>query len=95
MDPLYIFLSVINMKGPDLKQREEGQIKKTQFEDSRSNGFVFMRKLIFFTLGKVLFYISKLNNFNGSIYVFSSSIWLSPSCVLFIFQLKQVQDTLS
>lgn len=37
-------------------QREEGQIKKTQFEDSRSNDFVSMRKLIFFffTLGKVL-----------------------------------------
>lgn len=74
MDLLYVFLSVIKTK--------EGQIKKTQFEDSRSNGFVSMRKLIFFfTLGKVLFYISKLNNFNGSIYVFSSSIWLSPPCV--------------
>lgn len=52
MDLLYVFLSVIKTK--------EGQIKKTQFEDSRSNGFVSMRKLIFFTLGKVLFYISKL-----------------------------------
>lgn len=57
-----------------MKQREEGQIKKTQFEDSRSNGFVSMRKLIFFTLGNVLFYISKFNNFNGFIYVFESSI---------------------
>lgn len=55
MDPLYIFLSVINMKGPDLKQREEGQIKKTQFEDSRSNGFVFMTKLIFLLLEKFCF----------------------------------------
>lgn len=48
IDLLNIFLPVINPKGPDLKQRVEGQIKKTQFEDSRSNGFVSMRKLIFF-----------------------------------------------
>lgn len=56
-------------------QREEGQIKKTQFEDSRSNDFVSMRKLIFFfLLLEKFFYISKFNNFNGFTYVFESSI---------------------
>lgn len=49
MDLLHIFLSVINMKEPDVKQREEGQIKKTQFEDSRSNGFVSMRADFFYS----------------------------------------------
>lgn len=38
-----------------MKQREEGQIKKRQFEDSRSNGFVSMRKLIFLLLEKFCF----------------------------------------
>lgn len=48
-------------------QREEGQIKKTQFEDSRSNDFVSMRKLIFF------FYSWK------SSFAFQSSITLMDS----------------